>query len=365
MPLRFYAGYDRDGTPALGRGRWSAGANWGDAFGLDQQLSYQFTTGDDFWSDPGSAAFTAHSLTYVVPLPWRDKINIFGSYARAVPRLGPDLGLVGISGQASLRYVKALPDLRIGGLLAGLESISQDLQVGYDFKTSNNDLSFGGETVSDVTTEVDQFSLLYSASTITDYGQYSLSNMLVWSPGNLSSGNNDLVFQQQASSPFAKARYVYNTLTATQSTRLPFNAAWVTRFVAQISDTNLIPSEQLGAGGADSVRGYDERAASGSVGFFMSQELRTPPVSLLSGRWSMTAADQAQFLMFWDYGVVRDAQYNPDSPAGTKLSSIGVGLRYTVGHVVDFRFDYGWQQRRLPGADRLNGLAHIAVTASY
>src|SRR5262249_40509221 len=97
-----------------------------------------------------------------------------------------------------------------------------------------------------------------------------------------------------------------------QSTRLPLNATWVMRLTGQTSDTNLIPSEQLGAGGDDTVRGYDERAANGSVGFLASQELRSPAFALLNparpdsgpSEWD----DAFQILAFWDYGYVRDAQ---------------------------------------------------------
>ena len=96
------------------------GRELGPGFRPDQQLSYQLTASDNFWSDPGHATLAAHSVSYVAPLPWRDKINIFGSYSEARPLLGPDLGLVGISGQASFRYIMTLPkNTVLGRLLKG------------------------------------------------------------------------------------------------------------------------------------------------------------------------------------------------------------------------------------------------------
>ena len=127
LPLRFYIGNDDTGTPVLSLNRWNLGVNWGDAFGLDQQLSYQLTTSDDFWDHPGHPTFVAHAINYVAPLPWRDKLNIFGSYSQALPLLGPDLGLIGVSGQASMRYVAALPKLSLAGLAPGLQAMTQDL----------------------------------------------------------------------------------------------------------------------------------------------------------------------------------------------------------------------------------------------
>ena len=363
LPLRFYAGYENYATPTLGRNYWTLGVNWGQVFGSDQQLSYQLTASDNFWSDPGHATIAAHSITYVAPLPWRDKINIFGSYGEARPLLGPDLGLVGISGQASFRYILTLPKNTFLGWLP--QGLSHDLQFGYDFKTSNNNLSFGGVEVSNVTTEVDQFPIMYEANLQTDYGITSLSNTLVFSPGGLTSGNADTVFQQQASNPLASARYAYDMLNIVQMTRLPYDASWVMRLTGQVATTNLLPSEQLGAGGHDTVRGYNERDANGSAGFLVSQELRSPVFSLLKDRLGTGIADQAQLLVFWDYGSVRDAQFTPGGPPSIKLSSLGVGARYTLGQYLDFRIDYGFQQRRLPGSSSLNSMLQVGLTASY
>src|SRR5260370_37782724 len=65
FPLRVYAGYEDSGNPPLGRERWLAGFNWGNAFWADHQLSYQFTTSSDV------ASMRAYSLTYTAPLPSR------------------------------------------------------------------------------------------------------------------------------------------------------------------------------------------------------------------------------------------------------------------------------------------------------
>ena len=52
FPFRFAAGYANNGPPVTGRDRWSLGVTWGNAFWLDQQLSYQFMSSDDFWLHP-------------------------------------------------------------------------------------------------------------------------------------------------------------------------------------------------------------------------------------------------------------------------------------------------------------------------
>ena len=92
LPLRLYASFDNAGQASLGRGEWSVGANWGNAFGLDQQVAYQFTRSI-------SSRFDAHSLSWTAPLPWRDKVIVFGSYEEERPDVGRDFGETGTSGQ--------------------------------------------------------------------------------------------------------------------------------------------------------------------------------------------------------------------------------------------------------------------------
>ncbi len=113
------------------------------------------------------------------------------------------------------------------------------------------------------------------------------------------------------------------------------------------------------------MRGYDERAAEGSLGVLLSEEIRLPSFSVL-GQWlPPELADQAQFLAFWDYASVRPRQFTPDAPQSIQLSSLGLGVRYTVSRFLDLRFDYGWQQLALPGADHPGRAAHLSVTMGY
>jgi hemolysin activation/secretion protein len=249
--------------------------------------------------------------------------------------------------------------------LPGTTRFVQELQAGYDFKTSNNDLEFGGISVSNVTSEIDQFPLEYIATVTDDFGQTTLDNNFYFSPGNITDQNKDSVFQAQANNPFAKANYVYDHLGVTRATRLPYDMSWILRAIAQTSDRDLLPSEQLGAGGWDSVRGYDERAASGSHGMLLRTELRSPPFSLGKLVLKRELGDQGQVLAFWDYGSVREKQLVPGNPSSVELQSIGLGLRYSVARYVDFRLDYGWQLRLLPGATTHSQMGQLAITLSY
>lgn len=359
FPLRGYVSFDNSGLPIAGRDRYSAGINWGNAFGLDQQLSYQFSTSPDLWRNRNRGAglsndprFMAHSLTWTAPLPWGDTLSAFGSYVQQVPDLGPDFGQVGHNLQLSLRYQK---------MLEPLGSFFQQVQFGFDHKRSDNNLAFGGTQVFNSATNVDQFLLIYDITRPDAWGQTAVENTAVYGPGGFSDGNSTAAFVASGVNG-ANASYFYDTLQITRLNQLPWwGVTWLTRATGQIADRELLPSEQLGAGGSDSVRGYDPRAASGSQGFLLSNELRSPSWSPLQ-QAGTGIDDNGQLLVFHDYGYVGFESPQSNLARNAELQSVGVGLRYGVGRYLDVRMDYGWQLERLPGASKLGNLATISVT---
>ena len=77
FPLRFFAGYNDAGNQFTGDYRYFTGFNYGNLFGLGQQISYQYSTAED------SNLFTAHSASWVIPLPWRHVLTIYGDYGQS------------------------------------------------------------------------------------------------------------------------------------------------------------------------------------------------------------------------------------------------------------------------------------------
>src|SRR5205823_11275288 len=64
FPFRPLIGGDDSGITAIGRERVYAGFNWGNVFGLDHRLNYQYITDSEF------KRLKEHIGSYVVPLPW-------------------------------------------------------------------------------------------------------------------------------------------------------------------------------------------------------------------------------------------------------------------------------------------------------
>lgn len=331
LPLRVNAGYDNEGVPDLGRDRFFAGFGYGNLFGLDQQITYQFTASNDFFSGnpsiegrPNRARLMAHALSYTAPLPWLDSIELFGVYAQSTPRLPDSYGQTGISAQMSVRYDKRLPTV---------SDATQLLQFGYDFKRSNNDLEFGGFQVFNSNTHIHQFLLLYDISKPTDAGAAHASASLIASPGGLDNDNNDAAFN--AARLGATARYMYMQLTASRATALFAGFTFVANGTFQWTPNTLLPSEELGLGGETSVRGYDPYVVLGDRGWNIQTELRAPAIAF--------GASGAAFqpFIFFDAGHVWNRIDQPaESDPGT-LSGVGAGVRFQWSRYVDFRCTYG------------------------
>ena len=362
FPVRVYAGYDNSGARVTGRDRWSLGANWGNAFGLDQQLSYQFTSSSDFWrpgpkrsSGSDAASFLSHSLSWSAPLPWGDRLMIFGAYEQTNPNVGQDFGLLGKSGQASLRYVHAV---------SFVPGARENVQFGFDFKTANNNLDFGGTQVSSGSTEIAQFLGVYSLSATDRFGTSSLTQTLVYSPGHLTGANTDAAFQPNATQfgRFgATADYVYAHTEIDRVTRLPFGALWTLRLIGQVSSKPLLDTEQLSVGGPDLLRGYEPNSINGDEGVIVSNEIRTRDVAILR------SVPQAQIhaLAFVDNAALWNLDAQPGDIGHTRATSAGVGLRLNLATYAAVKFDYGWQLNTVPGETRRGDFGSLSIIVGY
>lgn len=348
FPLRVYGGIDDSGTEVTGKRRWFSGFNWGNAFGLDHQLSYQFSSSFDL------DELNAHTFNYQAPLSWRHTLSVFGAYVESDPPVNTaGFDLNGKSGQVGLRYDLPLP---------AVEALNHNLTLGFDFKRSNNDLQFGTLRVFNTFTNVVQFNADYTGSIRDDYGVTGFGAVVNFSPGGISDDNSDTAFS--VSRAGASADYVYARFNLNRLTPLPRDFTWALEFQLQVSDSNLLGSEQLGIGGYRTVRGYDEYAVVGDEGIVLRNEIRSPAISVLEHLNINDYQDNLQALWFLDYGIVDNADPLPGENS-TNLLSTGVGLRYSLGPYVTARADYGWQLEQLaPGISKDNRL-HASITLSY
>jgi hemolysin activation/secretion protein len=359
FPVSVYTGFDNSGTPATGRSRWNMGATWGNALWHDEQLSYQFSASDNFFSGNGvgGAAFISNSLNWTIPVRARDSISIFGNYQKAVPNVGTDFGFVGKSGQASIRYSLALPRF---------SRFNETVQLGYDFKTTNNNLAFGGTQVSRTNAEIDQFPLTYAANLTDRLGSYAFTTSLVFSPGSLSPNNKTNDFQPgtfQSGVFGAQARYTYWRSDFTRLTKLPYKGVYAFRLLGQTSSTNLLYTEKLTGGGPDILRGYDPNSVYGDSGIVMTNELRTPALK----PFAEYGLGQVQLCVFWDYGHLQAVHNFPGQLNSVAASSVGTGLRYDLRSNLTSSVTYGRALIQLPNTNAAarNDLVNLNLTLAY
>ena len=353
FPVRFYTGYEDSGNAPTGFDRYLAGFNYGDLFGIGQQLNYQYTTSGN------GEGLRAHSASYIVPLPWQNTLTFFGSYVDTKGQVPPLFGLQGTSYQISGRYSIPLPTFTFSSKV----NYKHTFSAGFDYKYNNDSLQFGGTPAPGTLYDVDQFVIGYSGTLTDPYGHLTINDQLYVSPGNWGGNNNDAAFSTAHGG--ANSAYVYNNLVLERLTKLPADWALVLRGTLQTSNGNLVPSEQLGFGGYDTVRGYDEREVNADEGYIFTTELRTPPVSLGEFFGSQVFKDQLQFLAFWDYGAAYNFAPLAGEAAEIPLSSLGLGVRYNINTYVAVRFDYGFQLLRT-GLDNDHGSrSDLGIVLSY
>jgi hemolysin activation/secretion protein len=103
----------------------------------------------------------------------------------------------------------------------------------------------------------------------------------------------------------------------------------------QFADRPLLPLEQFGIGGLQSVRGYRQDALLTDNGFFASTEVRVPI-------WRPNKGSQTllQIVPFVDFGTAWNRGNSQNLETNTLLST-GLGLRLQLGSQLNAQFDWG------------------------
>ncbi len=371
FPVRPYVSYDDSGNKLTGYDRYTGGFNWGNALFLGDLFNYQFMSSGDF------DKLKAHSGSYVHYFPWHHQLTVFGSYADTEANIPSGLATpfhsVGDAWQVSARYAIPLP-----GFKAPWGAFTHEIVGGYDFKESTSLLVYNipGTSNSAPMADVSQFMAEYDGSLTDPLGATSFDAQYYYSPGNMMDNNTTSDFAaNNASSP----NYQYAKFSVNRVTRLPYDCTFIAKAEYQWANQRLIGSEQLGMGGYDTVRGYDDREANGDEGFLVSGEVRSPSWSIGHLFDDDFQSDQLQLLTFMDYGGVSQfrgdvagSAYRNTSAADNpniNLWSVGAGVRYNLSPYVTFRFDWGWQMidSGVPVAyrDGSPSRGHIGVTISY
>lgn len=344
FPVRFRAGYDDTGSAESGYTRILEGFTWGNAFMQGHELSYDHIQGLDY------NHYAEHSAAYRAPLPWDGHdLTASGSYSveRWDLRPGRDFDLFW---QYGLRYGVQLP--RSG-------SYTHRLEGGFDHKRRDYDADGGGKFVRDIV----QFQLQYEGELKDERGSTSFCVIGVASPGGLTKRNTSRNLDRERTAVGARYAYVY--LSFERLWDLPAGVTLQNRVMAQVASARLSYAEQLGFGGFQTVRGYDESKIGTDQGLLVSVELRSPAFVLGSFGADERFEHRLQGLAFFDSGFGDTKSRRQDEERSEKLESAGLGIRYNMGQHITLRLDYAWRLKDLEDDPNETGRAHLGVTVSY
>lgn len=350
-PLRIYAGSDNTGVDLVGDDRWYAGFNWGNAFSLDHILSYQSTNSYVL------NVFQSHTLDYTAPLPWRHLLNIYGGYSEVHPHVqAPVKSNDGWSMQVSGRYVVPLK------IYTHLE---HEITVGGDFKRSNNTFEFTEQLpLFGRNVNLTQLILGYSGNYETNNTRIDFRGDLFYSPGRWLQDQTNADYDSLR--PGAVNHWVYFRCSMNYLQRLPKSCSFLMIVAGQVSSAPLLPSEQFGLGGYDTVRGYEQREVNKDTAAFVVLEMRSPAFPLVKQfKPSLKLADGLQFLVFLDSGFGTNIDRIPTTRKADYLIGIGPGFRYTLEPYLTVRLDWGIRLHNNAEFEGSWNKLHFGVTASY
>lgn len=337
QPFNAYFGYEDTGVPALMLERLYAGWIWGNAFGRDANLSYQYTADADF------RHLHAHAVSYIEPLNRHYSWQTYGSWAGVEPVLGAGLAQRGESWQVGAGLTRHLERNRL---------VDKSLSLGFDFKSTNNNLEFGGVNVANSNADLAQLRMGYRSVKRMPCNQYSilLLDTFVGPGGGFTSNANAAAMNTIR--PGTSPDYIYARGRFDRLWDLPRGWDFVTRARGQIASERLLFSETLGFGGFDSIRGYDQRTFTSDSGWITNFELGPDPM-----RWG--CGDRRQTLRMYGLVDIGGAYIEDPLPGESDefLISLGAGMRWSLGDRCNLRVDYahGFQDvGATPSGDRVH-----------
>lgn len=335
-PWRFSLGLDNTGTSETGEYRVGVGYQHANLFDRDHVLTLQYATSPSQEDDPDKLALPPNDNVliagagYHVPLyALGDSIDLVAGYANVDSGVVQNLFAISGSGRVYAgRYNLGLPPMG---------PLEQTLSVGLDWRIYDNDVAPVGTSTSIVPDYVvHPLSLTYAGVYRREGHELSATLAAVQ---NVPGGKDGDQAAFDAVRPGADARYTLGRLNLNYVVGLPRGFQGRARFTAQYTRDELVPGEQFGLGGMDSVRGFFERQFAGDRGYSGSFELYSPDL----GAQLPVNGLRVRFLAFYDFGRAYLVKPDAFEQRVTGIASAGPGVRVAYGTSLSMRFDYGFR----------------------
>ncbi len=347
-----YAGAaTQGGRGPLGDFRPNAGAMEYDQLGLGETIGYQYTTDDQF------NRLKSNMFSLNLPLPDRWQLQtVFGyTYSRASLQNGA-LNQVGSNTIAGAYLTAPLP--RIGGW-------ANDLRFGFEYKSTNNNLDYGGTTVVAGHPEIFQGVLGYAGEGVFWGTKTKFDASIYESPGNIGPAGTSTIYQSLR----AGAQSTYTYAKAHLDNRWDMDGGWrlLTSINGQLSSTNLLPTESFVMGGIGSVRGFAFQDALVNSGVTTNSTFYTPGTQVIRKITEDKSGpnDELRAYVFLDHGSGWYHFATPAQPHYVGMTGAGLGLTYELANNLNIDVGYGWHLQDTGVYDHENGRWHFQAVARF
>jgi hemolysin activation/secretion protein len=306
---------------------------------LDGSLSY-----NNLWQ-------LGHSIGGSFQLSPEDpsEVKVFSGYY--VARL-PAMNWLSVSLQGTKQDsdVSTIGDLAVAGrgevigrlatiILPGGREFSQTLNLGFDYKHSDQNVAPGGGQAKSPTNTTQTsyyyfpFSATYSAAWVAKTNQTELNIGPVISFRGL--GSDPSAFESSRFGSEGNFAYLRGDLSHTHELPVRFEA--YAKIQGQVADQPLVSAEQFGGGGLGTARGYLEGEEFGDDAVFGEAELRSPPLSALFGK----QASDWRIYAFAEGGRLVVLQPLPQQTSVFDLADFGIGSRIRIQDHFNGSLDLG------------------------
>ena len=294
------------------------------------------TFGAAFVTSPGHFGdVKVGALTYRKLMPqWKGAVSASVSHGRTNIDNYPtgtslyDLNIGGKSTSADLHYQRFLS-------YTSRNKDILDFGIGYRRTESDYDFKFGRR----VKFENDYRVLLATATYL--HAERKANSTFAYNVGLATNINGDAAAYERIA-PGSDRQFTLLRAVVNYQARTAGDWIGALRLNGQYTKDHIVPSEQIGAGGQMSVRGFDERAIGADKGFVGSLEIYTPEIM-----------KHTRLIAFTDYAHLSNNKSSANRNLifdSESIASAGLGVRYADEHF-SLALDYA---RILRDADKVN-----------
>ncbi len=326
--------------------RVNLGANYGNLWQLGHTISLTYQVAPQNPSD--AQVFTG---SYLAPIPAVDGLSLllYGLVSNSNVATGGSANVVGKGSVIGMRAIFALPSEK---------GFSENLSLGVDYKDFEQGVSLPGAPISNTPITYVPVSATYSAT--WNGGDGSLTQLDAGATIGLRGlGSSEQEFENDRVGASANFMYLRGDISRLQP--LPKDFQLWAKMQGQLASEPLVNSEQISAGGLDTVRGYLESEALGDNGIQGQFEIRTSSI----GELNPSLVNDWRLYLFTDAALLGLDQTLPQQTNTFGLLSVGAGTRIKLWDHFNGSMDAGLPLTDGPDTTAYNWRVTLRAQATF